>query len=155
LSDDGWRKKLTAEQYRVLRQQGTEAPFSGEHLKESRQGTFACSGCGKQLFSSDAKFDSGCGWPARFIGAYEKQFLRKSLSELLHGPYSLGWPSFDRPMSADSVEERIDTCHFMVRTEVRCPDCGGHLGHVFNDGPMVTGKRYCINSVALKFRPDK
>jgi peptide-methionine (R)-S-oxide reductase len=123
MSEDAeWKKKLTPEQYRVLRQRGTERPFSGTLLKNKASGTYKCAGCGHELFVSDAKFDSGCGWP-----------------------------SFDRPASDEAVEKRTDMSHFMIRTEVICPKCGGHLGHLFDDGPTETGKRYCINSAALKF----
>jgi methionine-R-sulfoxide reductase len=124
LSDEE-NRKLTLEQYRVLCEKGTERPFTGKHLNETRTGTYKCAGCGHVVFTSDAKFDSGCGWP-----------------------------SFDRPASDDAVEMKKDLSHFMVRTEILCPKCGGHLGHVFDDGPTDTGKRYCINSVALDFIPE-
>lgn len=111
---------------KVMREKGTEPPFSGEHLRETRKGIYRCADCGNQLFTSEAKFDSGCGWP-----------------------------SFDRPFSDDAVETRRDMSHFMVRTEVVCPKCGGHLGHVFEDGPTETRERYCMNSVALDFQPSE
>jgi peptide-methionine (R)-S-oxide reductase len=111
---------------KVMREKGTEPPFTGEHLHEKRRGIYICAGCGQKLFSSEAKFDSGCGWP-----------------------------SFDKPVSDDAVGKRRDLSHFMVRTEVVCPKCGGHLGHVFDDGPTETGKRYCMNSVALEFSPEE
>jgi peptide-methionine (R)-S-oxide reductase len=120
-TDSEWRAELDPEQYRVLRQKGTEAPFSGEYDHVFEQGTYHCAGCGAELFGSEAKYDSGCGWPA-----------------------------FYEPTGADAVEEEVDTSHGMVRTEVMCASCGGHLGHVFPDGPRPTGLRYCINSAALK-----
>lgn len=123
-SDEEWRRLLDAERYRVLRRKGTEAPFSGEYLRTKEPGVYVCAGCGKELFLSDDKFDSGSGWP-----------------------------SFSRP--SGEIEERRDLSHGMVRTEVLCPDCGGHLGHVFEDGPAPTGLRYCINSASLKFKPRK
>jgi peptide-methionine (R)-S-oxide reductase len=118
-SDAEWRQQLAEDEYRVLRQKGTEAPFSGEYDHVFEPGTYRCAGCGAELFDSDAKYDSGCGWPA-----------------------------FSAPSGA--VEEEVDTGHGMVRTEVLCASCGGHLGHVFPDGPHPTGLRYCINSAALK-----
>ena len=121
-SDEEWRASLTPEQYRVLREAGTEPPFSGELLHVEGEGEFRCAACGEPLFSSDSQFDSGSGWP-----------------------------SFTEPMSEDSVEEKVDTAHGMVRTEVRCARCEGHLGHVFPDGPGPAGLRYCINSAALSF----
>lgn len=121
-SEEEWRRELDEEQYRVLRRKGTEAPFTGKYHKTRDAGTYVCAGCGRELFVSDDKFDSGCGWP-----------------------------SFSRP--AGEVEERRDLSHGMDRTEVLCPDCGGHLGQVFEDGPGPTGLRYCINSASLKFKP--
>ena len=116
-----WRASLDDEQYRVLRQKGTEAPFTGEYDHVFEPGTYRCAGCGAELFDSDAKYDSGCGWPA-----------------------------FSAPADDAAVEEETDTSYGMVRTEVLCASCGGHLGHVFPDGPHPTGLRYCINSAALK-----
>lgn len=125
LTDADWRSKLTEEQYRVLREKGTELPFSGEHYLEHREGMFHCAACGAPLFSSLTKYDSGCGWP-----------------------------SFWAPESTDAVEFRHDASHGMLRTEVVCKRCGGHLGHVFDDGPSEHGgQRFCINSVSLGFQP--
>ena len=121
-TEDEWRRKLTPEQYVVLRGKGTEAPFSGKLLHEKGEGTYNCVACGQALFSSDAKFDSGTGWP-----------------------------SFDQAISG-SVREILDTSHGSVRTEIVCSRCGSHLGHVFNDGPTKTGKRYCLNSVCLDLK---
>jgi peptide-methionine (R)-S-oxide reductase len=122
-SDEEWRKLLTPDQYAVLRQEGTEAPFTSSLLHEERKGTFACAGCANDLFSSDAKFDSGTGWPSF-------------------------WAPLDK-----AVNEVTDTSFLMVRTAVSCRRCGGHLGHVFDDGPKPTGLRYCIDGVALNFKP--
>ena len=118
-----WREKLTEEQYRILRQKGTERAFSGKYDKHFEEGTYVCAGCGNKLFTSDAKFDSGCGWP-----------------------------SFYEPTEDSGVTESVDRSYNMVRTEITCSKCGGHLGHVFNDGPRPTGLRYCINSAALDFK---
>jgi peptide-methionine (R)-S-oxide reductase len=123
-TDAEWRRELTPEQYQVLRQKGTERAFSGELAHTKQPGQYVCAGCGKVLFRSDEKFESGSGWP-----------------------------SFWAPVEDDAVETEQDRSYGMVRTEVRCSDCGGHLGHVFDDGPQPTGLRYCINSAALKHDP--
>jgi peptide-methionine (R)-S-oxide reductase len=123
LSDSDWRKRLGPERYRILREAGTERPYSSPLNKEHRRGTFACAGCGLPLFSSATKFDSGTGWP-----------------------------SFFRPLP-NAIVTRADHSLFMERTEVLCRRCGGHLGHVFDDGPRPTGLRYCMNGLALKFVP--
>jgi peptide-methionine (R)-S-oxide reductase len=124
-SEAQWRKELTPEQYRVLREKGTEPAFTGQYWNQHAPGIYRCAACGLVLFASEAKFDSGCGWP-----------------------------SFDRPVSTNAVALAEDHSHFMRRTEVLCPRCGGHLGHVFDDGPReTTGQRYCINSLSLKFEP--
>ena len=122
LSDTEWRQKLTKEQYRVLREAGTEAPFTGDLLNVKEKGEFRCAGCGAPLFPSDTKYDSGSGWP-----------------------------SFTAPIGDTVLDARVDNSHGMSRTEVRCARCEGHLGHVFPDGPGPEGLRYCINSAALEF----
>ncbi len=120
--EDFWKKKLTPEQYHVLREKGTETPFSGKFYKNFEKGMYVCAACGQELFSSDTKFDSDCGWP-----------------------------SFDKSL-AGNVQLRDDYSFGMHRIEVTCSKCGSHLGHVFDDGPTETGKRFCINSVSLDFK---
>jgi peptide-methionine (R)-S-oxide reductase len=125
ISEEEWKKKLTKEQYNVLREKGTEPAFTGKYWNHHEKGTYKCAACGAPLFSSDKKFDSGTGWP-----------------------------SFDQPIDDSMIQEEEDRSHGMVRTEVLCKNCGGHLGHVFNDGPKTTGCRYCINSISLDFEPE-
>jgi peptide-methionine (R)-S-oxide reductase len=124
-TDDDWKRALTPEQYQVLRKHGTERAGTSPLNDEHREGVFRCAGCGTPLFDSDTKYDSGSGWP-----------------------------SFFRPKDG-AVETSSDNSHFMRRTEVHCANCGGHLGHVFPDGPKPTGERYCMNGVALKFEPKE
>ena len=124
-TDAEWREALTAQQYKVLRQHGTEPPGSSPLNIEKRDGTFSCVGCGQPLFTADTKFESGTGWP-----------------------------SFFRPLD-NSVETTTDQTHGMTRVEVHCKNCGGHLGHVFPDGPQPTGMRYCMNGLALAFDPER
>jgi peptide-methionine (R)-S-oxide reductase len=119
-TDQQWREELSPDEYAVLRKAATEAPFTGKYVDVKDDGVYRCRGCGAELFSSDTKFESGTGWP-----------------------------SFTDPANAEAVELRQDRSHFMVRTEVVCKACGGHLGHVFDDGPGASGQRWCINSCAL------
>ncbi|UCE45793.1 MAG: peptide-methionine (R)-S-oxide reductase MsrB [Methanobacteriota archaeon] len=122
-SEDKWKNRLDSERYKVLRLAHTERPFSGELLYNKRKGVYVCAGCGSALFRSESKYESGCGWP-----------------------------SFMAPVSEDAVREREDKSHGMIRKEILCAKCGGHLGHVFDDGPIPTRLRYCINSLSLNFR---
>ena len=125
-TEEEWRKELTPEQYRVCRTKGTEPPFTGEYHASKDPGTYKCVACGAELFTSETKFDSGCGWP-----------------------------SFYQPIAGQNIDEETDNTFGMRRTEVMCSSCGAHLGHVFPDGPKPTGLRYCINSVSLKLDPAK
>ncbi|MFC7096819.1 peptide-methionine (R)-S-oxide reductase MsrB [Halobaculum marinum] len=124
-TDEEWRERLTDEEYRILREQGTEARFSGEHVDRNDDGLYKCAGCGTVIFESETKYDSGCGWPS-FYAADESK-----------------------------VRLLDDHSHGMTRVEVRCNTCDGHLGHVFQDGPEPTGERFCINSVAIDFEPEE
>lgn len=126
LSEADWKKKLTLEEFHILREKGTERPFTGKYLDNKQKGKYYCKGCGNELFSSDSKFNSGTGWP-----------------------------SFTEPLVEKNIEEIEDLSYGMVRTEINCSKCGGHLGHVFEDGPKPSGKRYCINSLSLKFQEEK
>ena len=122
-SDEEWKEILTPVEFQILREKGTEYAFTGEYFKHKEKGTYVCAGCGNELFTSESKFDSGCGWP-----------------------------SFYEPLSNEKVGEAEDRSHGMVRTEIVCNNCGGHLGHVFPDGPKPTGLRYCVNSASLDFK---
>ena len=122
-TEEEWKNKLTPEQYNVLREKGTEPAFTGKYVHNKEKGTYMCSACGSELFDSNAKFDSGTGWP-----------------------------SFDEPKNKENIELKKDFSHGMIRTEVLCKNCHSHLGHVFGDGPTATGQRYCMNSCALDFK---
>jgi len=124
-SEDAWRKLLSQEEYRVLREQGTEYPHSGAYNSHYEKGTYNCRGCNQPLYASDSKFDSGCGWP-----------------------------SYDQSIEG-AIEYRKDSSHGMVRVEIVCYNCGGHQGHVFDDGPTASGKRYCVNSASISFEAKK
>jgi len=124
-SEEEWKASLSPDQYRVLREKGTERPFTGKYVNTKDDGTYLCAACGAELFTSTTKFDSGTGWP-----------------------------SFTEPANAENVQLIPDRSHFMKRTEVVCAKCGSHLGHVFDDGPMPTGMRYCINSVSLDLEAE-
>ena len=124
-TDEEWKKLLTPEQYRVLREKGTESPFTGKYYLNKDKGMYVCAACGNELFTSDMKFNSSCGWP-----------------------------SFDKEIAGGKIKTQIDTSFGMVRTEILCGRCGSHLGHLFDDGPTATGARYCVNSVSLDFKKD-
>lgn len=121
-----WKKILSPEQYYVLREKGTERPFSGKFYMHKDNGVYVCAGCGNELFTANMKFDSQCGWP-----------------------------SFDKEIAGGKIKTQIDLSHGMVRTEIMCAKCGGHLGHLFNDGPTATGMRYCVNSLSLEFKKEE
>jgi methionine-R-sulfoxide reductase len=122
-TEEEWKKELSPEQYRVLREKGTEAPFTGKYYLNQAKGLYVCAACGNELFTSEMKFDSGCGWP-----------------------------SFDKELAGGKIITQRDTSHGMIRTEILCARCGSHLGHLFDDGPTETGMRYCVNSVSLDFK---
>ena len=122
-TDEEWKKLLTPEQYNVLREKGTESPFTGKYYLNKEKGVYVCAACGNELFTSDMKFDSHCGWP-----------------------------SFDKEIAGGKIKTHVDTSFGMVRTEILCGKCGSHLGHLFDDGPTETGMRYCVNSLSLDFK---
>jgi len=122
-TEEEWKQFLTPEQYHILREKGTEAPFTGKLLQNKETGIYTCAACGNELFTSDMKFDSHCGWP-----------------------------SFDKEIAGGKIKTHTDTSYGMVRTEIMCAKCGGHLGHIFDDGPTETGVRYCVNSVSIGFK---
>ncbi len=124
-TDEEWKKLLTPEQFKVLREKGTEAPFTGKYYLNKDNGVYVCAACGNELFTSDMKFNSSCGWP-----------------------------SFDKEIAGGKIKTHIDSSFGMVRTEIVCGKCGSHLGHLFDDGPTETGARYCVNSVSLDFKKD-
>jgi methionine-R-sulfoxide reductase len=123
MTENDWRKLLSAEQFYVLREKGTERPGTGKFYKHAEKGIYVCGGCGNELFTDEMKFDSHCGWP-----------------------------SFDKEIAGGKIKTNLDTTHGMVRTEIVCAKCGGHLGHLFDDGPTSTGMRYCVNSLSLDFK---
>ena len=124
-TESEWKQLLTTEQYRVLREKGTEMPFTGKLLNNKEKGVYVCAACGNELFTNDMKFDSHCGWP-----------------------------SFDKEIAGGKIKTETDTSHGMIRTEIMCAKCGSHLGHLFDDGPTETGMRYCVNSVSLDFKKE-
>lgn len=123
LTEEEWKKKLSGEQYHVLREKGTERPYSGKYNIHTEKGVYSCAACGSELFTSDMKFDSHCGWPG-----------------------------FDKELAGSKIEKHLDNTFGMMRTEIVCANCGSHLGHLFNDGPTATGMRYCVNSLSLDFK---
>lgn len=125
-TDEEWKKTLTPEQYSVLREKGTDYPFKGKYYLHKEKGMYLCSGCGAELFSSDMKFDSDCGWP-----------------------------SFDREIAGGKIKQITDKSHGMIRIEIVCAKCDSHLGHIFDDGPTLTGKRYCVNSTSIDFKKEE
>lgn len=125
-TEEEWKKTLTAEQYHILREKGTDYPGTGKFYLHKEKGMYVCAGCGNELFTSDMKFDSGCGWP-----------------------------SFDREIAGGKIKQTIDKSHGMVRIEITCAKCDGHLGHIFDDGPTSTGQRYCVNSTSIDFKKDE